>query len=216
MPLSYLYWERPCQGLPTNTLGSQKCSFAWFCCEQSTLFSLLGLRSPTMVCQRVTKAVIHILTTEGYLADVYIDDFYGVDLPELAGVAFNRMTELFEELGLEASPAKDQHKCLCLKFGSIQMTWLYRFQSFNYGNWQLNFLIGLNWSKPANINCKSSLVNWVMCAVACALDGPLCRVCWMNCAVVIRVGALFLCHKSLNLTCSGGYIFYTNTIVSQW
>ena len=67
-----------------------------------------GLRSPTMVCQRVTKAVIHILTTEGYLADVYIDDFYRVELPELAGVAFNRMTELFEELGLEASPAKDQ------------------------------------------------------------------------------------------------------------
>ena len=66
-----------------------------------------GLRSATMVCQRVTKAVIHILTTEGYLADVYIDDFYGVDLAELAGVAFQRMTELFDELGLEASPAKD-------------------------------------------------------------------------------------------------------------
>ena len=61
-----------------------------------------------MVCQRVTKAVIHILTSEGYLADVYIDDFYGVETPELAGVAFNRMTELFEELGLEASPVKDQ------------------------------------------------------------------------------------------------------------
>ena len=69
-----------------------------------------GLCSATMVCQRVTNAVIHILTTEGYFADVYIDDFYGVEIPELAGVAFNKMTELFEELhvGLEASPAKDQ------------------------------------------------------------------------------------------------------------
>ena len=47
-----------------------------------------GLRSATMVCQRVTKAVIHILTIEGYLADVFIDDFYGVELAELAGVAF--------------------------------------------------------------------------------------------------------------------------------
>lgn len=36
------------------------------------------------------------------------DDFYGVEIPELAGVAFNRMTELLEELGLEASPTKDQ------------------------------------------------------------------------------------------------------------
>lgn len=67
-----------------------------------------GLRLATMVCQRVTKAVIPILTTEGYLADVYIDDFYGVELAELADVAFKRMTELFEELGLEASTAKDQ------------------------------------------------------------------------------------------------------------
>ncbi|KAK2568794.1 hypothetical protein P5673_006820 [Acropora cervicornis] len=61
-----------------------------------------------MVCQRVTKAVIHILSSEGYLADAYIDDSYGVEKPELAGVAFNRMTELFKELGLAASPAKDQ------------------------------------------------------------------------------------------------------------
>ena len=83
-----------------------------------------GLRSAIMVCHRVTKAVIHILNTEGYLADVYIDDFYGIEIPELAGVAFNRMTELFEELGLEASPAKDHYqtpKCLCLEFGSIRM-----------------------------------------------------------------------------------------------
>ena len=49
-----------------------------------------------------------LLTSEGYLADVYIDDFYGVETPELAGFAFNSMTELFEELGLEASPVKDQ------------------------------------------------------------------------------------------------------------
>lgn len=36
------------------------------------------------------------------------DDFYGVEIPELTGVAFNWMTELLEELGLEASPTKDQ------------------------------------------------------------------------------------------------------------
>lgn len=66
-----------------------------------------GLRSATMACQRVTEEVIHILSTEGYLPDVYIDDFYGVEKAELAGIAFNRMTELFKELALAASPAKD-------------------------------------------------------------------------------------------------------------
>ena len=50
-----------------------------------------------MVCQRVTEEVIHILSTEGY-----IDYFYGVEKTELAGIAFNRMTELFKELGLAA------------------------------------------------------------------------------------------------------------------
>ena len=67
-----------------------------------------GLHSATMVCQRLTKAVIHILSTEGHLAEVYIHDFYGVKKAEFAGIAFNRMTELFKELGLAASPAKDQ------------------------------------------------------------------------------------------------------------
>ena len=52
--------------------------------------------------------MINILTTEGYLADVYIDDFYGVEIPQLADVAFSRMTELFEQLGLGACPTKDQ------------------------------------------------------------------------------------------------------------
>jgi len=67
-----------------------------------------GLRSATMMCQRITKAVIYILTQEGYLADVYIDDFYGVERPEVATAAFNIMTILLQELGLEASPSKDQ------------------------------------------------------------------------------------------------------------
>ena len=67
-----------------------------------------GLRSATMICQRVTKAVIHIMTQEGYLADVYIDDFYGAETPGVAMEAFNRLTTLLKELGLEASPSKDQ------------------------------------------------------------------------------------------------------------
>lgn len=35
------------------------------------------------------------------------DDFYGVEILELVGVVFNRMIELFEELGLEVFFIKD-------------------------------------------------------------------------------------------------------------
>ena len=40
-----------------------------------------GLRSSALVCQRTTRAVIHVFTKEGYTADLYLDDFYGAEHP---------------------------------------------------------------------------------------------------------------------------------------
>ena len=76
-----------------------------------------GLRSATMACQRTTKAVAHILHELGLSIDVYIDDFYGAETPELAEASFLRMSHLFNELGLLASPDKDTpptHEMICL------------------------------------------------------------------------------------------------------
>ena len=76
-----------------------------------------GLRSATLACQRTTKAVSYILNEEGILVDVYIDDFYGAETKELAGHSFDRMTQLFLELGLQSSPDKDTpptHEMTCL------------------------------------------------------------------------------------------------------
>jgi len=47
-----------------------------------------GLRTSAMICQRTTSAVIYISTGQGYTADVYLDDFYGAEDPELAFTAF--------------------------------------------------------------------------------------------------------------------------------
>lgn len=77
-----------------------------------------GLCSATLACQQTTKAVSHILNEEGILADVYIDDFYGAESPELAEHSFDRMTQLFSELGLQSSPDKDTlptHEMTCLE-----------------------------------------------------------------------------------------------------
>ena len=76
-----------------------------------------SLRSATLACQRTTKAVSYILNEEGILVDVYIDDFYGAETKELAGHSFDRMTQLFLELGLQSSPDKDTpptHEMTCL------------------------------------------------------------------------------------------------------
>ena len=69
-----------------------------------------GLHSVTLACQQTTKAVSHILNKKGILVDVYIDDFYGAETQELANLSFNRMTQLFSELGLQSSPTKTLHQ----------------------------------------------------------------------------------------------------------
>ena len=76
-----------------------------------------GLRSATLICQRTTKSVVHILNNEGISADVYIDDFYGAESPACSQRSFQRMNSLFDELGLQAAPEKDTppgHQMLCL------------------------------------------------------------------------------------------------------
>ena len=60
-----------------------------------------------MICQRTTKAVVHIFTEQGFSADVYLDDFYGTEHPSLAHQAFSRLGQLFLQLGLDSSPEKD-------------------------------------------------------------------------------------------------------------
>ena len=76
-----------------------------------------GLRSSALVCQRTTRAVIHVFTKEGYSADVYLDDFYRAEHPADSHLAFACLQDLFDELGLQSSPEKDCHpskRMICL------------------------------------------------------------------------------------------------------
>ena len=67
----------------------------------------LGLHTSTMICQHTTRTVVHIFTEQGFLADVYLDDFYGAEYPSLAPQAFSRLGHLFLQLGLDSSPEQD-------------------------------------------------------------------------------------------------------------
>ena len=70
-----------------------------------------------MICQRTTKAVVHCFMQLGFLADIYLDDFYGADLPAPASTAFTSLKQLLRELSLQTSPDKDSPpstKMVCL------------------------------------------------------------------------------------------------------
>lgn len=66
-----------------------------------------GLRSSAMICQRTTSSVIHIFQQFGFIADVYLDDFFGAESPQKALEAFDTLQFLFDELGLQSSRDKD-------------------------------------------------------------------------------------------------------------
>lgn len=53
------------------------------------------------------KSSLSHFNSEGYLADIFLDDFYGADSELYAGTAFLRLWELLHELGLVTSPHKD-------------------------------------------------------------------------------------------------------------
>ena len=86
-----------------------------------------GLRSATLSCQRTNKSVVDILQSEHISIDVYIDDFYGAETPDVSDLSFQRVKELFGELGLVTSPDKESHPstsmvCLGVLFNTTSMT----------------------------------------------------------------------------------------------
>ena len=81
-----------------------------FCYDGKLYFDTrcpFGLRSSAMICQRSTSAVVHMFTKTGFLADVYLDDFYGAEISSRAQQAFDQLGDLFIKLGLDSSPEKD-------------------------------------------------------------------------------------------------------------
>jgi len=99
--------RRACRQFPVDP---RDYSLLGFCFQGRFYFDThcpFGLRSSAMICQRTTKAVVHIFTGQGFSADVYLDDFYGAEYPSLAFQAFSQLGQLFQQLGLDSSPEKD-------------------------------------------------------------------------------------------------------------
>ena len=93
-----------------NCLVSKKDLCRAYCHYQGKFYfvtRLFSLHSSALIFQCTTKAVVHIFPKQGFLADVYLDDFYGAEYPFLAASAFSQLSQLFHQLGLDSAPDRD-------------------------------------------------------------------------------------------------------------
>ena len=78
-----------------------------------------SLRSSALICQCTTKAVVHISPEQGFLADVYLDDFYDAEYPFLAASVFSQLSQLFHQLGLDSAPDRDSPPSTSMIFPTV-------------------------------------------------------------------------------------------------
>ena len=59
----------------------------------------MGLRTASLMCQRMTSALVYIHALHGYTSVNYVDDLAGVALPETANNAFTNLGEIIRNAG---------------------------------------------------------------------------------------------------------------------
>lgn len=139
-----------------------------------------GLRSATLICQRTTRSVVHILTNEGISVDVYID-FYGAGFPHRSQQSFQRMNSLFDEVGVLAAAEKDTPPC-------HQMNCL--------GVWINTLDITLSVPSFRLIEVQQELQTWLVKSSfkKCELQRLLGKLYFVS--AFVRPGRAFMCRLS--------------------
>ncbi|CAG2242970.1 unnamed protein product [Mytilus edulis] len=66
----------------------------------------MGLRSAAQICQRLTNAIAYIYSSLGFDIINYLDDFAGVESPELSSKAFLELQNVLASCGIEESEHK--------------------------------------------------------------------------------------------------------------
>ena len=120
--------------IPVNPLDYYLLSFSF---EEMFYFYIrlvFGQRSAMLACQHTTKGAIFAYNKFRFLADVYIDDFFGADTPDRAFIAFVVLKILLHELGPDTAHDKQSELstemlCLGIEFGTLRM--LMRVPSFH-------------------------------------------------------------------------------------
>ena len=175
------------------------------------------LRSSAMICQRTTKAAVHIFTEQGFLADVYLDDFYGAEYPSLAVSAFSQLGQLFHQLGLDSDPDKYSPPstsmiCLGILDGTVALT--LEFPTTRLTDLQAE----LRTRQAAPFFTKEqlqSLLGKLSFVTACVKPGRIFMIRLLNSLREYKrpAGHLILFPLLCSWTFSGGLIFFHSFIV---
>ena len=101
--------------------------FHWNNCYYFDVVLPMGLWSAAMACQRITSAISYICSKRGFDVLNYLDDFQGVEVPDLAPAAFHFLQSLLVDLGVDelkskACPPTTRATCLGVEFDTLAMT----------------------------------------------------------------------------------------------
>jgi len=80
----------------------------------------MGMRSSAQICQRVTCAVVHVTTSNGFRTVNYLDDFAGAETADRAGIAYDFLGRVLSDFGLVESEEKARRPSTQMSFLGVQ------------------------------------------------------------------------------------------------
>ena len=80
----------------------------------------MGMRSSAQICQRVTCAVVHVTTVNGFRVVNYLDDFAGAETVNKAAGAYEFLGKVLSDFGLKESEEKAREPSTRMSFLGVQ------------------------------------------------------------------------------------------------
>ncbi|CAG2193410.1 unnamed protein product [Mytilus edulis] len=130
----------------------------------------MGLRSAAQICQRLTNAIAYIYSSLGFDIINYLDDFAGVESPELSSKAFLELQNVLASCGIEESEHKAVGPSTRMEFlgiicDSVKMTLEISIERLTEIDLILLEWVGKEFASKREIQSLVGKLNFVGCCV---------------------------------------------------
>lgn len=130
----------------------------------------MGLRSAAQICQRLTNAIAYIYSSLGFDIINYLDDFAGVESPELSAKAFLELQNVLASCGIEESEHKAVGPSTRMEFlgiicDSVKMTLEISIERLTEIDLILLEWVGKEFASKREIQSLVGKLNFVGCCV---------------------------------------------------
>ncbi|CAG2220944.1 unnamed protein product [Mytilus edulis] len=130
----------------------------------------MGLRSAAQICQRLTNAIAYIYRSLGFDIINYLDDFAGVEIPELSEKAFLELQNVLASCGIEESEHKAVGPSTRMEFlgiicDSVKMTLEISIERLTDIDLILLEWVGKEFASKREIQSLVGKLNFVGCCV---------------------------------------------------